>query len=66
MKPTESNKVPRKRRDKSSAIMGRCVDCLGVILKLDNWNPEHPDIYECRHCGHPHTREEIVDYESEK
>jgi hypothetical protein len=43
-----------------SKLLGYCKECKGKIHESDSMAPQHPNLYECPSCGHPHTKDEIT------
>jgi len=40
--------------------IGYCKECGHSVYESDAMKPDHPDLYECSYCSHPHTKEELI------
>lgn len=39
--------------------IGYCKECNGLVTQSEEMKPDYPNLYECKYCGHPHTKGEL-------
>lgn len=48
------------RSEKGSSLLGFCKECGAEVTTDDLMNPDYPEMAECPECGHPHTKDELI------